>query len=353
MDKSQIFPFIINQAIQNCIEKIPSWGRVLSKPSYVNLWITSLCNLKCKQCYIWKNKKKYLETEKIKKIIKDLRKWLGPFHLSFSGGEPLLRKDMPELIKLSSRLGIMTNLITNGTLLNKEMADQLSESKLDLLTISLDGINEITHDYIRGVKGTYKKVIKNINYSKEKLQIKIATLLLDNNLKEAPSLIEWSKKNNLFGIEFQAFQPPFGNKRYNPSWYKTNEFWPRNNQKINYIFDSLLEMKKEGYPILNTAPHLKFIKEYYKNPTQKFSKITCGANTKNLKISEKGELILCRFQPSLGYLTNINIQSIWESKETLKIRNSIKKCKKTCSLINCNFDKGLIAKTYQFFRLYK
>lgn len=345
MNKIQKSWFILNQGLNNCMQKTPYLKRFLAKPSFIYIEVTNSCNLKCKSCNIWKYKTKDISTKKIKRIIKDLRKWLGPFHLSFSGGEPLLREDIAELVKLSSKLGIMTNLITNGTLLDKEMTKKLSDSNLNLLTISLDGTKETIHDYIRGVKGTYRKVMKNICYSKNKLQIKIATLVLNNNLDELVPLTKWTKNNSLFGIEFQSLQHKFG-KRYQVSWHKSDRLWPKDNKKTGQIIDSLIKLKKQGYPILNTNTQLQLFKRYYKNPMNALNS-PCMAGTKSAKISSEGKLYFCRFP--LKDITKENIHSVWNSKERPKVQNLIKECKRRC-IISCNFEKSLIQEAYQFFR---
>jgi MoaA/NifB/PqqE/SkfB family radical SAM enzyme len=73
------------------------------KPSNVLFNITFRCNLKCKHCDIWKDKSgKELSTEEIKEIIDKLKNWLEYFRLHFSGGEPLVRKDIFEIIKYCS-----------------------------------------------------------------------------------------------------------------------------------------------------------------------------------------------------------------------------------------------------------
>lgn len=266
MNRLQTGYFILNHGVQSYIRKVPYIGSVLSKPTCVYMNVTHSCNLKCKQCDIWKNRlTEEMSADEIKNVISDLRRWLGPFKITFAGGEPLIRKDVPDMIRFASERGVMTDLITNGTLLDKKTVDLLSSAQLGLLTISLDGIKEATHDYIRGVRGAHKKIIKNLAYAKKRLRTRIMTVLLNKNLDETLLLIEWAKNNNLYGIEFQPLQHNF-RKKYDSLWYMTSEFWPKDIKKLSHIIDTVIKMKNSGYPVLNTMCHLKLIKEYYKNP---------------------------------------------------------------------------------------
>lgn len=338
--------FILNHGIQSYIRKFPYICPALSKPTRVNMYVTQSCNLKCKQCDVPNSKiTKEMSTDEIKNVISDLKKWLGPFQLTFSGGEPLIRKKVNDLIKFASERGVMTDLITNGTLLDKKTVDLLSNSKLGLLTVSLDGIKGPTHDYIRGVRGTHNKVIKNLEYAKKKLRTRILTILFNKNINEIPLLIKWAKNNNLYGIEFQPLQHNF-RKKYEPLWYMTSELWPKDIKKLSHIIDTVIKMKNSGYPILNTTNHLKIMKEYYKNP-QNISKTVCTAGVKNFTILHDGRVYICRF--SLGNVRNENIHSIWNSKERLKIQDFKKNCRRECAILNCNIKKHFTDEVYHFF----
>jgi MoaA/NifB/PqqE/SkfB family radical SAM enzyme len=100
---------------------------------------TYRCNLKCGMCNFWKQEPgSELETGEFFKIIDDLA-GLGTKAISFSGGEPLLRKDIFGLIKYGKRRGLIVHLATNGTLVDEENARKLRDSEIDAISVSLDG----------------------------------------------------------------------------------------------------------------------------------------------------------------------------------------------------------------------
>jgi PqqA peptide cyclase len=105
----------------------------------VDLTVTWRCNSRCRYCDIWKHKKGLeLSTKQFKKVIKSLKDWLGTFSSTFTGGEPLLRNDIAEIISFCSSNGIYTNIISNGLNWNLEKVKQLSDAGLYRVTFSID-----------------------------------------------------------------------------------------------------------------------------------------------------------------------------------------------------------------------
>lgn len=130
---------------------------MLSKPKIVVWNVISKCNLRCGFCYGPKEKKqKELTTQEALEKIGRFKKQ-GATSLVFTGGEPLLRKDIVALVKRAKKHGLFTILHTNGLLLRKEVLDKL-EKWLDQINLPLDGFDEKTNSLTRG-KGHFQKVM--------------------------------------------------------------------------------------------------------------------------------------------------------------------------------------------------
>jgi len=112
--------------------------------------VTYACNLQCKHCYATAGKPlpDELTTEEALDAIDKFNK-LGVTIISFSGGEPLVRKDILELTRYASEKGIYVAIATNGTLITEKKAKEMRKSGVSYLQISLDGTRE-THDAFRG-----------------------------------------------------------------------------------------------------------------------------------------------------------------------------------------------------------
>jgi Predicted Fe-S oxidoreductases len=118
----------------------------------VVVWnVTRRCNLKCIHCYSNSQNIHYsdeLNTNEGKELISDLASFGCPVIL-FSGGEPLMRKDLPELIRFAVDKGVRVVISTNGTLITKNMASIFGKIGLSYIGVSLDGMEKI-HDGFRG-----------------------------------------------------------------------------------------------------------------------------------------------------------------------------------------------------------
>lgn len=125
----------------------------------IMIWnFTNRCNLLCHHCYSKAdaNEKDTLTFEQIKDTIPKLKK-AGINFVIFSGGEPLLRKDIFDIANEMKKNNIMTYLSTNGMYVSEKNVDEIIET-FNYIGISIDGIEEI-HDHFRGQVGSYKKSI--------------------------------------------------------------------------------------------------------------------------------------------------------------------------------------------------
>ncbi|HOV80199.1 MAG TPA: putative heme d1 biosynthesis radical SAM protein NirJ1 [Bacillota bacterium] len=124
---------------------------------------TRTCNLKCVHCYSNSDSKKYdgeLTTEEALQFIDDLAEFRVPV-LLFSGGEPLLRKDLIQLARYAGEKGIRPTISTNGTLIDRETALMLKKVGIGYVGVSLDGIGG-NNDLFRGRKGAFEDALNGI-----------------------------------------------------------------------------------------------------------------------------------------------------------------------------------------------
>ncbi len=135
----------------------------------VVVWnVTRACNLKCVHCYAHATggaSSDELSTAQGREMIADLAAFGVPV-LLFSGGEPLVRKDLPELAAYAVEKGMRAVISTNGTLISKTIAKTLKEIGLSYVGISLDGLEPV-NDHFRGVKGAFGKAMQGIRNCQE------------------------------------------------------------------------------------------------------------------------------------------------------------------------------------------
>ena len=174
--------------------KLPSHLLQFSKDKRpVIVWnVTRRCNLKCVHCYAHAKNIPFdneLSTEQGKELIDDLADFGSPVML-FSGGEPLVRKDLPQLAAYAVEKGMRSVISTNGTLITPPMARTLKEIGLSYVGISLDGMQEI-NDRFRGVNGAFKSALEGIKNSQD-AGIKVGLRFTVNkfNVDEIPKIFQ-------------------------------------------------------------------------------------------------------------------------------------------------------------------
>lgn len=325
---------------------------IVRLPTYCCIAILESCFLKCRMCYKWKidvNLRDPQEPtlEQWKNFISALRKLVkGRFQINFAGGEPLAREETLELIKYSHDEGFDTLLATNAILIDDEMARKIADSGLTIVNISLDSLKEERHDYIRGVKGTYRKVMRAIDmlykYASD-VKIGICTVILDENLDELGEIVRWIQMNDrIYGMGFQAVTQPFSTTE-DPFWYNNDEYghlWPKDILRVDKAIDELIEMKQSGFNKLgNPISQFYVYKAYFRNPNNFIKKQKCHLDTQVINITPAGEIRICFYMDSIGNIKFNDIGYVWFSQKSKTLREKIANCKKNCqSMVNCNFD---------------
>ncbi|HAY39607.1 MAG TPA: 12,18-didecarboxysiroheme deacetylase [Desulfobacteraceae bacterium] len=180
------------------------YGRMSSKlPSHllqfssdkrpVVVWnVTQRCNLKCVHCYARAKNIAFnneLSSSEGKILIDDLAEFGVPVML-FSGGEPLIREDLPEIAAYAVKKGMRAVISTNGTLITPQIAQTLKDIGLSYVGISLDGMEE-TNDRFRGVEGAFRLAIKGIeNCKKAGIKVGLRFTINKSNAGQIPEIFK-------------------------------------------------------------------------------------------------------------------------------------------------------------------
>lgn len=215
-----------------------------SLPLTVIFNVTNRCNSRCKHCYASyfnRSTKNQMTTKEVKRVIKDLKD-NGCLRISLSGGEPLLREDIGQLIDYAKSLGMNVALDSNGFLVPERLNDL---KNLDSLAVSLDGKPE-HHDLLRG-KGSALKALEGIKRALEAgMKVNVNMVINRYNLNDIDYLIGLARKFG-FKMEFNLMITNiFGEGISGEEIKPTNEQFKKSIKKI-------IKLKKEGAPILFSA----------------------------------------------------------------------------------------------------
>ncbi|MBU2633716.1 MAG: radical SAM protein [Nanoarchaeota archaeon] len=197
--------------------------------------VSHRCNLRCKTCWFYgksglykiKKPEQELNFKEIKKFI-DQISYFKPY-LLITGGEPLLHDNIFEIINYAEKKGIFTGMITNGMLVNKNIAKKIINSKLDFITISIDGPEDI-HNKARNSKFSFTKTIeaiKHLNNEKKSIfpLITINTTISDLNYNNLNNLVRIAEENNVDILQFQH------------QWFSTPQISEAHNKQFKKLFN--------------------------------------------------------------------------------------------------------------------
>ena len=312
-------------------------------PLHGSITVTYRCNLKCGMCYLWKGPSQYglkgvgeeLTNAEMKKVIDDFAA-LGTAGIGFTGGEPMLRTDMIDLITYTKSKGMITHMSCNGFLTsNKDLCKKIIESGLDAIGFSLDGVSAETHDKVRGKEGSYERVLKSIDnfigLRKElnkDIKVIVVCVVSNYNVDELLSLIALLKERKVDHISFMPFHD-IGLLGFKPENSMDFRIKARNLDKLNEVMDKIIDIKKSDSVLENSMAYLKLFKDCFagkKWPTP------CYAGYGTLAIGAWGHIYPCfpRMEAEVGKGPNVRttpLKEFWTSQLAKKMRDEIRECR--------------------------
>jgi len=259
-------------------------------PLSVILAINYDCQCDCLHCGIADYKEansKLLDFEEIKKVIVELRK-LGVINITLSGGEPLLRKDIFDIVEFISSQGLFVTLDSNGVLLSEENVSKLIKNGLSLVKVSMDSSSEECHDKNRKMPGCFKKAINGLRCS---VKLGLPCVMQTYITKEA---VEHDDLQSLGRLAKEL-----GVKNINIHRAKYSGRYKQN-----------ISGREELSDYMGKYAHLGNV--LYSNVVTPV--LECSAIlTNNCYISAFGEVTPCMFMPlGFGNIRNGNFKEIWK-----------------------------------------
>ena len=191
-------------------------GSIFGKPEIIGWEITNKCNLTCKHCFTAAAKRAYgeMSTAECRTVIDSMAN-IGVETIGWTGGEPLLRDDLDELIAYAGQKKIRSTVTTNAVLLNRDRAKRLKGAGNRAVQISIDGSTPERNRLMRGTTDEeFSKILDAIRYCRElKTRITIATVLGRENLDDAPNMLDLAKREQVDLIRFCCYAPVGRGKR--------------------------------------------------------------------------------------------------------------------------------------------
>lgn len=332
-------------------------GRDLTRPTAIHAVLTMRCNCRCKYCEFWRlDKEKYgdeMSIEEWKTALLGIRTFIGTYNVEFTGGEPLVKKGALDLFRFCGEHGIRFGITTNALLIDAEMARTLVALRPFNINISVDSTEAGIHDELRGVPGALETVRAGIDHLVREREAQGASFAIIvkptvsvKNFRGLPDVVRWAQAAGATSINFQPLD------RWTPETYE--ELWVEEADlpALQEVAETLIRMKAEGAPILNTEMVLRLWPNHFREESAPPEAMPCRVGMRNCFIQPNGDLQVCWQFPPLGNLREQTAREIWYSEKGRKVRKATVACEELC-LFTCLSQKTLGDKVRMALQLLK
>jgi MoaA/NifB/PqqE/SkfB family radical SAM enzyme len=292
---------------------------VPGKPHHVQWMITRKCNYRCRGCNIWtEQEKSELSAQEIKRGL-DILKDLGIVEIVFSGGDPLLRNDAQEIIEYASR-SFVTTVYDNGSMA-AEKIDALRN--VDFAAISIDSLDETKNDYIKGVKGAWRKAINAVETLKrEGINVAVTPTISQMNLNEILEITNhFSQKGIPMWYCLYSYDLSSDANQLFRIGKANDEFMIKDKQAMVSLCDELLKLKKKNSNILMTTKLLKALRSLYAEEKRTWN---CQALRNFFVIDHSGRIAGCHIHNYAGSI--FDLPEKWKSADFNQLRKTYRQC---------------------------
>ncbi len=310
--------------------------RPLCGPIHGTLMVTYRCNFNCVMCDMPEKCAtrvragvEEIGTDRFRAIIGDFAR-LGVPGLGFTGGEPMLRQDIFELLACTRKHGMITHLNTNGYFLGDVEARRILEVGVDSVNISLDGASAATHDRIRNCRGAFERATTAVErlhrlrrQQGARLRIKNVAVLDETNIDEAKDLITLSRELGADCIEFIPRQALSAEDRKEGA--APDELFL---SKVDRLVEYLLAARREGARLENSPAHLRLFRASFAGLP---SPVRCRAGYNSLAVDCYGDVFPCfpwvSWGKPVGNVREGSLLGLWHSPGYQHHRDVVSKCR--------------------------
>lgn len=292
----------------------PAWNLVAARPVLATFQVNLRCNSACGYCDLPLNVGRYeMSREEIRQIFTGLYRE-GVRFVLVQGGEPLLRRDLPEILKDLSSIGLQLTLITNGTKLTASLVERLSRMPL-AISISLDTLDRTRYQRIRGAD-QLDQVLEGIALLTTYPHSKFLTCIVSEiNRADVPAVVRFARA--------QGFLPVVGAYHWNVGTYgKADELLMYERSSAAAVFTALLddELIPPGYLRKFVEDNVAWLRGRKLEP--------CDAGRYSIAIDASGNVSPCLAFPPVGNLRESSLSEVLSrfDREAIRICSDRSSC---------------------------
>jgi MoaA/NifB/PqqE/SkfB family radical SAM enzyme len=291
---------------------------VSGKPHHAQWLVTRKCNYRCVGCNVWKEQdQRELSTEEMIKGLDILRK-MGIMELVLSGGDPLLRNDIGEILDHASK-HFVTTVYDNGSMAAKKI-DCLRN--VDFVAISIDSLDEAKNDAIKAVPGALKAALNSVEtLRKEGIKVAVTPTISQKNLSEILDITNhFTQKGVPVWYCLYSYDTSVDSKQLFRIGKANDEFVITDKRAMVDLCNKLIEMKKTNSQILMTTKLLEALRELFED--KRIWK--CQALKSFLVVDHLGRIAGCHSHNFAGSI--FDLPKEWNSPQFKTLRETYHDC---------------------------
>ena len=297
-------------------------GRYLSsgKPHHAQWLVTRKCNYRCVGCNVWKEQDdQELSAAEIKKGL-DILKGLGIVELTISGGNPLLRSDIAEILDYASER-FLTTVYDNGSMATKKIE---ALRKVDFVAISIDSLDEAKNDAIKAVPGAWKNAIHTVEVlQKEGIRVAVTPTISQKNLYEIMDMTNYFMERKIpMWFCLYSYDTSVDSKQLFRIGKANDEFIITDKEAMVNLCNQLIASMKKNPNILMTKKLLQTLRSLYEPNAERTWK--CQALNQFLVVDHLGRISGCHNHNFAGSIFDQPKQ--WKSNEFKTLRKTYQDC---------------------------
>ncbi len=284
------------------------------------MYVSGSCNLACRHCWIEpdyqaSNKNgKFIKLAHLKKSIRQAKP-LGLGSVKLTGGEPMLHPRFREIVDLIEAQKLNMFMETNGVLIDDAMARFLKSKKhFSFVSVSLDGAKAATHDWLRGVKGSYKQAVNGIKaLVKAGFRPQMICTLHKGNVPELEDVVKLAKRLGCGSVKFNHVQ----------HMGRGDRFAEKNGFKVKELIALFKKITDKIQPKYKIPIHFDIPVAFF--PIKKFlkSSLPCCHVLNILGVLSTGDLSICGVgvttpELNFGNLGKDDLATVWAKSSKLK-----------------------------------
>jgi MoaA/NifB/PqqE/SkfB family radical SAM enzyme len=288
------------------------------RPLYVKIKVVWGCNLRCRGCNHWRERRgPPLPTSRLIEIVDELAE-MGCRKIHLSGGEPTLRPDLETLVARIAERDMRATMTTNATLITRERAAALAAAGLKGVNVSIDSPDPDIHDRLRGIKGAWKRTVKGTRYLRRRMKkgtLRINAVVSRLNyasLADLPDLAGelGADSLNLIPLDENTDEARRLNKQHILDY--NLQIAPRIVERALAL--GLMQGVEQAYPYGTTHEEIEQAKEG-RYARGQYDNTPCFAPWTHALIDHQGLVNICcvlRQEPIMGDLACQSFAQVWE-----------------------------------------